>query len=158
MGMDIHGSDPTSARGEYFGINWLWWHPLADYCVMCAPDTWAACGHWDRGDGLDAAGAVALAETLQKEVDAGRTESYARRYASEQELMPDEPCATCAGTGVRKPEPHCGAGDPKESGIKCNWCQGAGYRRPRATNRSFSTQNVAAFAAFLRESGGFSIW
>ena len=50
------------------------------------------------------------------------------------------------------------AGDLKEGGIKCNGCQGAGYVRPWASDYPFSTENVTAFVAFLRESGGFVIW
>ena len=69
--------------------------------------------------------------------------------------MPDEPCDICIGTGVQQPLPHRGTGDLKEGGIKCNGCQGTGYVRPLPP---FSTGNVAAFIAFLRESGGFAIW
>jgi hypothetical protein len=160
MGMDIHGRNPTGECGEYFRNNVWWWRPLADYCITVAPHICAACRYWhsNDGDGLDAAEAFALAEALRKEIDAGRTATYARRYASEQELMPNEPCDICAGTGVRTPGPHRGAGDLREGGIKCNRCQGAGYVRPWASHYPFSTENVAAFVAFLRESGGFEIW
>jgi hypothetical protein len=95
-----------------------------------------------------------LAKALQKEVDSGRTETYAQRYATEQGPMPDEPCVFCAQTGVQQPIPHPG-GNLKYRGIKCTWCQGAGYICPSPL---FSTENVTAFIAFLRESGGFSIW
>jgi hypothetical protein len=157
MGMDLYGRKPTGESGRYFRNNWPLWHPLARYCNMIAPETCAPCRHWhsNDGDGLDAAGAVALAEALQKEVDSGRTETCARRYASEQELMPDELCGFCIGTGVQLPFPDRGTGDLKDGGIKCNNCQGTGYGRPLPL---FSTENVAAFVAFLRESGGFSIW
>ena len=73
-------------------------------------------------------------------------------------MMPNETCDICAGTGVRTSGPHRGAGDLKEDGIKCDRCQGAGYVRPWASNYPFSTENVADFAAFLCESGGFVIW
>ena len=160
MGMDIIGRSPTGECGEYFRNNVWWWRPLADYCFSVAPDICAACRYWhsNDGDGLDAAKAFALAKALQKEIDAGRTKFYARRYASEQELMPNEPCDVCAGTGVRKTGPHRGAGDLREGGIKCNDCQGAGYVCAWASHYPFSTENVAAFAVFLCESGGFSIW
>jgi hypothetical protein len=104
--------------------------------------------------------ARALAEALQKEVDSGRTETFARGLASAQEQMPDERCDICAGTGIQTPVPLRGAGDLKEDGIKCNKCnkcQGAGFVRSWASHFPFSTENVAAFATFLRESG-FSIW
>jgi hypothetical protein len=160
MGMDVHGRNPTNKRGMYFGNTMSGWHPLADYCITVAPDICAACKYWhsNGGDGLDATGAVALAEALQKEINSGRTETYARRYASELELMPNEACRICAGTGVRTPGPHGGAGDLREDGIKCNGCEGAGYKRAWASNYPFSVENVATFVAFLRESGGFSIW
>jgi hypothetical protein len=159
MGMDLNGRNPTGKRGEYFSSNVWWWHPLAEYCITVAPEICAQCEGWhsNDGDGLDAAGADALAEVLQKEVDSGRTETFARELASAQEQMPDERCDICAGTGIRTPVPLRGAGDLKEGGIMCNKCQGAGYVRPWASYEQFSTQAVVAFIAFLRESGGFSI-
>jgi hypothetical protein len=169
MGMDIYGRNPTDERGRYFRNTIDWWHPLARYLTMIAPDICAPCRYWhaNEGDGLDAAGAVALADALQKEVDAGRTETYARRNTSEREMMPNEPCDACAGTGVRNhvrhrgagenPFLHCGVGHLKEGG-KCCRCQGTGYIRPWISEYEFSTENVADFVAFLRKSGGFSIW
>ena len=156
MGMDVYGIKPTGQRGEYFRNNGWWWGPLADYCNFIAPDICAPCKgwHYNDGDGLDAAGAVALAEALQKEVDAGRTESYAQRYASEQGPMPHEPCLFCLQTGVQQTMPHP-VRNLKYRGIRCTWCQGAGYIRP---SPPFSTKNVTEFIAFLRESGGFAIW
>ena len=58
---------------------------MADYCIRVAPDICAPCKYWhsNDGDGLDAAGALALADALETEIDAGRTEAYARRYASD---------------------------------------------------------------------------
>ena len=160
MGMDITGRKPTGERGQYFRNNVWWWHPLADYCITVAPDICAACKHWhtNDGDGLDAAGAVALAEALENEISAKRTENFERWHTSAREMAPNEPCNICAGTGVRTPDPHRDAGDLKEGGIKCNKCQGSGYVRPWASHYPFSTENVAGFIAFLRESGGFSIW
>ncbi len=160
MGMDIHGRNPTGERGEYFRNNVWWWRPLADYCITVAPDICASCKYWhsNDGDGLDAAGAVALADALENEIRAKRTKDFERRHTSAREMAPNEPCDMCAGTGVRKPGPHRGAGDLKDGGIKCNSCEGAGYVRPWASHYPFSTENVAAFVAFLRESGGFSIW
>jgi hypothetical protein len=156
MGVDICGKKPTGKQGKYFANNWVWWHPLVDYCFIVAPTICEPCGHWrvNYGDGLDAAGAVALAEALQKEVDAGRTEAYAQQYASEQGPMPDEPCLFCRQTGVQQAMPHPGL-NLQFRLIKCTWCQGAGYIQP---SPPFSTENVTEFIAFLRESGGFKIW
>ena len=43
------------------------WSPLAEYCTVIAPDICAPCRYWHShdGDGLDAAGAAALAEVLR---------------------------------------------------------------------------------------------
>jgi hypothetical protein len=160
MGMDIHGRNPTGERGAYFRNNVWWWHPLADYCITVAPDICEPCKawHYNEGDGLDAAGAVALADALENEISAKRTVAFERRYTSEREMAPNEPSDICAGTGMRTLGPHRSAGDLKEGGIKCNKCQGAGYVRPWASNYEFSTENVTAFVAFLRDSGGFVIW
>ena len=171
MGMDVYGKKPAGECGEYFRNNVWWWHPLADYCNMIAPDLCAPCEGWHYNDGygLEAAGAVALAEALQKEIDAGRTEAFARRYASALLRMPDEPCRPCAGTGTRKFVPHSDeilpwdetslpAMDDLKEGGECMHCQGTGYVRPLDSNCSFLTANVANFIAFLRESGGFVIW
>ena len=80
MGFDIYGADPGTEEGKYFRNNVWWWRPLADYCLEVAPDVTVACAHWhsNDGDGLNAEGALALADALQIELDAGRTETYAR--------------------------------------------------------------------------------
>jgi hypothetical protein len=71
---------------------------LADYCITVAPDICAPCKYWygNDGGGLDAAGSVALADALQKEVDSGRVGTYVQQYARDQELSP-EPCSSCFG-------------------------------------------------------------
>ncbi len=138
MGMDVSGRKPTGERGKYFRSSVWWWHPLADYCQEVAPEITSACRHWHAncGDGLDATGALALAEALQKEINSNRTDAYARRYESEQEMLPNEPCHMCAGTGVQTTDPHRGAGDLK-GGIKCSRCQGpAILARGHALTRS----------------------
>ncbi len=124
MGMDLNGRNPTGKCGEYFRNDiWSWPH-LASYCNMIAPDICTPCRCWytNDGDGLDAAGAVALADTLEAEINAGRTAVYA---AFEYPQRPDPIFAE----------------EPRDPPL----C------------RAF-VENVAVFAAFLRESGGFSIW
>jgi hypothetical protein len=79
---------------------------------VIAPDICAPCRYWhsNDGDGLDAAGAAALAEVLRKEVYAGRTANYAATAFPEEEDL------------------------------------------------HLFVENVTDFIAFLRKSGGFSIW
>lgn len=99
-----------------------------------------------------------LADLLQKEIDSGRTERYARLRQSQIEQAPNEPCSLCEGTGTHKPAPERGAGDPTKDGIVCNSCDGNGYVRPWVDNYSFSVENVQEFANFLRNCSGFEIW
>jgi hypothetical protein len=81
MGMDVYGKKPTSERGEYFRANVYGWGALTCYFLALAPDICAPCKgwHYNDGDGLDSAGAVALADALWAEIDAGRMASYAAR-------------------------------------------------------------------------------
>lgn len=142
MGFDIYGADPGTEEGKYFRNNVWWWRPLADYCLEAAPDVTLACAHW---------------HSLQIELDAGRTETYARLYASRLEAMPNDPCTICETTVLRKEPPERGAGDLRNGGTKCNACDGEGYRRPWETHYPFDVDNVRGFVTFLRGCGGFSI-
>jgi hypothetical protein len=159
MGMDVVGLKPTTQEGECFRNNVWWWRPLADYCMKVAPDIAVQCEHWQSNDGggLDERNSVALAEVLQKEIDSGRCESYARIRESELELLQNEPCDWCGGTGIRKPPPEHGPGD-LVTGIECNGCKGSGFRRPWACSYPFAVDNVQNFVIFLRGCGGFQIW
>ena len=159
MGMDVIGKKPTTEEGKYFRNNVWWWRPLATYVCEVAPDIADKCHNWQTndGDGLKAKDARQLADILQKEIDIGHTEAYARRYASDQEMAPDVACDLCGGTGTRKPIPHIGAGDPKADGVLCNKCDGKGHVRPWSTEYPFSVENVQTFAIFLRGCGGFKI-
>lgn len=49
------------------------------------------CAYWHSNDGagLDAEDSVRLADILQAEIDAGRTATYERVYASNQERTPN---------------------------------------------------------------------
>jgi hypothetical protein len=110
-----------------------------------------------ESDGLGADDSLRLADILQREIDLGRTERFARIYASKQEATPNEPCDLCEGTGTRKRAPEGGAGDPKNGGSRCNGCDGTGFRRPFDCDCPFNVENVVRFLAFLRGCGGFMI-
>ena len=94
---------------------------------MIAPEICAPCKYWFTNDydGLDAAGAIALADVLEAELAAGRTATFAAlAHPHEPELVDNF-----------APEPRYLHPDPHPF-----------------------VANVAAFAAFLRQSGGFEIW
>ena len=80
MTIELMGMKPTTKRGEKFGRNIHGWGELARYSTIVAPDICAPIRYWlddSIHEGLDAAGAVALADALQTEIDAGRTAAYA---------------------------------------------------------------------------------
>jgi hypothetical protein len=158
MGMDVGGCNPKTVEGEYFHNNWWAWRPLAQYCQEVAPEITGHCKHWDSndGDGLSGQDSLALADSLQKEIDSGRCKRWAELRASALERLPNEPCFICEGTGIRKPTHERGAGDAV-TGVKCNACKGDGYLRPWDCHYGFSVENVQAFVVFLRSCGGFRL-
>jgi hypothetical protein len=161
MGMDVFGRKPTTKEGEYFRNSIWWWHPLASYICVVAPEIADHCENWQTndGNGLNAEDSATLADQLQQEIDSGRTERFAVIHAAEQELTPNEPCHLCKGTGILRPSAtgECGAGDIL-TGIKCNACDGNGSVPGFLTRYPFSVDNVRNFVAFLRGCGGFVIW
>ena len=150
MGMDVYGKSASAKEGEYFCNNCWWWRPLARYAVEVAPEVTAACTHWQSndGDGLDADGAVKLADALQAEIDAGRTAAREKEYMGKLEALPDIPCNLCGGSGKKA---------DMEVANGCNKCHGKGNVRPDETHYPFSAENVQEFVTFLRASGGFEI-
>jgi DnaJ-class molecular chaperone len=154
MGMDVFGESATSPVGDHFRNNVWSWFPLAKYSISVAPAITSKCKNWlsNDGDGLNAADSKKLADILQVEIDSGRAAEFAKRYQAENDVLPDEPCDLCEGTGQRQPPPQRGAGDQL-----CNGCNGKGSVRPWATHDWFSVENVQSFVAFLRECGGFRI-
>jgi hypothetical protein len=185
--MDVYGNKPTDEEGDYFRSNVWWWHPLAAYCEKIAPDIASRCQGWHHndGDGLGADDSVALADALQREIDSGRCEAYAKVREAQlatlptEPISPDERCDFCAGTGVPLTMRQIERIEEKRAAIesgccsldelfgllhkfrvgeKCSWCQGTGSRRAYARNYAFSVESVQCFVAFLRACGGFRIW
>lgn len=164
MGMDVYGKNATAEVGEYFRNNVWWWRPLADFLTATYPDLTAGCTYWQSndGDGLDAAGALALADALDRDLANGRVTAYADQYAAEIAALPDSACDLCDGTGLRTDEIGRTHGmdkprDPDTGKGGCNGCQGTGRRENWGKSYPFEVENVREFAAFLRHSGGFEI-
>lgn len=100
MGMDVYGKSPANERGEYFRNNVWWWRPLWDYCESVAPDLCGNVnGHYNDGDGLEAEGAIRLAEILFAEIESGRTAQYGKERDEFLEAIPNEECSACKGSG-----------------------------------------------------------
>lgn len=170
MGMDVFGRQPTAEVGEYFRNNVWWWRPLAELCKYFAPETCAKCTHWhsNDGDGLDAEGALALADALDTALKNGGIAEYIKDRDEFIAALPDKPCELCNGTGVRCDALGVELGFPErvidEEGHPrfgqkgwCNSCEGKGAKPDWMKNYPCDAENVAEFVAFLRACGGFNI-
>lgn len=156
MGMDVFGRNPSGETGEYFRNNVWYRRPLADLCQTLAPEICKACTYWQSndGDGLDEAGASALAAVLDSKLadgTIGRMIADRERYL---ENLPDEPCHLCHGKGVRSDDLAVENGWDKGP---CNACEGSGTQRPWETHYPQDEANVREFADFLKACGGFNI-
>jgi len=182
MGMDVHGRAPTGEAGRYFGRNIGGWHPLANLVTALCPDEAAPCQDWhcNDGDGLDAAGAKALAAKLQALRDDGTVGTYLFERDAYLASMPRVACWRCGGTGAHRDtparDPDFGAAimdqllnnaefvrdfggelQPIPEGV-CRTCHGAGEIDNPGRGDTVDVSDVDDFIAFLNASGGFSIW
>lgn len=161
MGMDVFGKNPKNETGKYFRNNIWYWRPLADLCVTLAPEVCAPCKHWQSndGDGLDAAGAEALAIVLRRKMADGTIARYVEERDRYLAGLPDEPCEICGGKGHRTDELARKLGFDQRDGkpLPCNGCEGRGVRRPFVTHYPCDIENITEFASFLEACGGFEI-
>lgn len=150
MGFDLYGVQAKSENGEYFRNNVWWWRPLASYVLenVALPEEGKELWHTNDGHLVSEKTAVEIADTLARLVEEGHTARYEKEYQRELDALPLDICGLCAGTGQRN--------DRFVKGT-CNACGGAGKVKNFATNYPFSVDNVREFAAFCRESGGFTI-
>lgn len=152
MGFDLMGKSHEE-KGKYFRNNCWWWRPLwqyiADECkdILTAKDISSGC--YNDGHFISAKKAFAISQRLDKLIAEGKVKDYEIDYKLSTELLPDEICDICNGTGQRN--------DFIMQG-ECNACNGTGKRRPSQTNYPFDEQNVKEFAEFCRLSNGFEIW
>jgi hypothetical protein len=171
MGMDVFGEQPTSKQGEYFRRNVWGWTPLAEFiCDKCEEEA-QACKEWhvNNGDGLDASGALRLADRLEALIADGSAARYVAERDAVVSALPDEPCPLCKGTGIR-PDEVSPKGDQTDSanskavhprnGEKglCNGCNGRGSSPHFLKGFFLKVEDIREFAEFARASGGFGIW
>lgn len=147
MGMDVYGYAPTQKEGEYFRNNIWWWHPLADYIELIAPDEAAGCAHWHSNDcdGLDEDQASALADKLQAEIDSGRC----LRYAVSR--------GTVGNGGTTSAEANQTINAFMGALNQIAEDEDSKLETPTETDFPFSVDNVQEFVIFLRHCGGFEI-
>jgi hypothetical protein len=136
MGMDVCGWKPTAPHGEYFSASIWQWPLLVKLITTLCPEETSSCKHWDTndGDGLTAPQALALAEALERKLQAGEVA-----------------LAVCDASIISDAEIPVGAT------IEA-WLQSKGFGTSRLQEGAINENFVAEFAAFVRASGGFSIW
>lgn len=138
MGMDVYGRAPTAPEGEYFRRNMLDWPALAECVTKLCPEETAPCEawFWNEGDGLNAHQAAALAAKLEALRDRGEVAGY---------------CA-CRGVGPAEMKARAMA-----VGITSSLAQVGPEAKPPAQT-GLRLSDVDEFIAFVKASGGFSIW
>ena len=139
-------------KGAYFRNNVWWWRPLWEYVVMqngkTITDEERERGCYNDGYVIKADKAMRIGIKLKHLISQGHTKQWAEDRQKELDEMPKEKCELCHGTGKRNDEIVKG---------KCNACNGEGKKDPWEKSYPFSVENVAEFAQFCIESGGFSI-
>jgi hypothetical protein len=141
MGFDVCGIAPRSDAGRYFSQQWDGWHELVHLCLYAAP---GICSQFDTkywvtsdGYGLDDAGALALADELEKRIDSD--------YFKYRDALSGQESAANRAVGRRLKLPD---GRPLAFVMPEIICDG----RPWLITR------VREFIVFLRGCGGFEIW
>jgi DnaJ-class molecular chaperone len=143
--------------GSYFRNNVWWWRPLWKFvCNTCADILSRSdmnAGQYNDGHEISEDKALKISKRLREMVANGFADKWSKDRKDELDNMELERCDLCDGTGHRKEPPERGAGTYME----CNACHGKGEKEAFETHYPFSVENVERFAAFCKDSGGFSI-
>jgi hypothetical protein len=133
MGMDLHGHNPTAPEGEYFRASIWTWPSLVKVITALCPEETSNCKNWEynEGDGLNGEQALRLAEALERKLRSGEV-AFA---------LCDPAQITTAKTGAAI------TALLQSQGVIVE------HQEP-VIDEHF----VGKFAAFVRASGGFSIW
>lgn len=187
MGMDVYGLKPTTERGEYFRNNVWFWHPLWDYCIHLWPELQFKVpeGHYNSGDGLNAADSRKLGFMLENAIKSGSAQIYVDEYYKYISQLEQEPCY-CTVTGAHKLKIFTdesttqnldavaqlnsiinqifGGSDFLTSKVSdqdpnpdCKICFGSGKTDNPASSYQINLKNIQSFSFFLLECGGFRI-
>jgi hypothetical protein len=146
-----------TTNGSYFRNNVWWWRPLWEFvcrtCVDILSGTDIEKGQYNDGHEIPENKALKISKRLKEMVANGFADKWEKDRKAEIDKMELEVCGLCNGTGHRKEPPERGAGTYME----CNACHGKGEKEAFETHYPFSVENVERFAAFCKDSGGFSI-
>jgi len=144
MGMDVYGKNPKNEKGKYFRNNVWWWHPLWEYVEHAFPDIAEKVeyAHSNDGDGLNAKDSKILATKLKKHIKDGKVADYSKERQEAIELGKIEHLQQTKQKAIEEGK------DEKEL-LKQEYYWPEHYH--------FNVENVAEFAEFLDNCGGFSI-
>jgi len=171
MGMDVYGRNATSEVGEYFRRNVWGWRPLWDYCLERHGKVAGKVkyGHSNDGDGLGKNGSLKLAGLLRQDLADGSAKDYIDQRNAYLAGLERLACELCEGTGIRSDEVGVENGMPDRelnetdrvllgrSHGWCNGCSGEGKREHFAVSYYLELDDIAEFAEFLENCGGFRI-
>lgn len=171
MGMDVFGKNPTNEVGKYFRRNVWGWRPLWDYALDMHHEIAGVVrnGHSNSGDGLGSADSIKLANALIQDLEDGTAIEYINKRNARLAEIERHTCKWCAGTGIRTDdigienkmperelEPEMAILLGRTHGW-CNGCRGEGKTDDIATSYYLDAEDIAEFAEFLKNCGGFSI-
>jgi hypothetical protein len=133
MGMDVYGHNPTAPEGEYFRASIWTWPLLVMVITTLCPEETSNCKNWqcNEGDWLNGEQAIALAEALERKLQSGKV-----AFALCDPALINTPKMGAAITALFR-------------------SQGVIVKHEEPV---IDEHFVAKFAAFVRASGGFSIW
>ncbi len=171
MGMDVYGKNPNNEIGQYFRRNVWGWRPLWQYVEDNHPEIaeLVKYAQSNDGDGLNATKSKALAKLLKEDLASDAAMNYIdqrNKYLSELE-RPE--CDLCSGTGIRTDKVGEEMKMPtRELSVEmslltgrthgyCNGCNGEGKRDAWETSYYLDLDDLAEFADFLENCGGFEI-
>jgi hypothetical protein len=169
------GADVVSTKHEdmIFTRNWYAWRPLWDFCYEIAPDLISEAifeaGHANGGLGLNEENARELGRRLRETIIDGRAAEAVREHKELMYSYPDEICRSCDGTG--KHEHDFAPWDFNEKlpatvilGVKnalakghATVCNGGGKVRPGEAWYALREKDIALFADYLADCGGFEV-
>jgi hypothetical protein len=171
MGMDVYGKKPTTKAGEYFRRNVWGWRPLWQYVENVHPEIAGLVkdGYSNSGYGLNGEKSAELASLLRTDITNGLVAEYVTARNNALAELPRKECQYCNGSGIRTD------GVGVENGMFkhkldeaaaiilgrthgwCNGCRGEGVVDDFALNYFLDETDIAEFAEFLENCGGFRI-
>ena len=136
--------------GYYFRNNVWYWRALWAYiCDEIAPNILTEDdkrqGSYNDSHTINAIKAIYIADKIDERDKSGELDIFEHRYIKSQELLPNQKCEICNGSGRRD-----------GYGSECNACTN-GMREHWGKSYPFDATNVREFAKFARASGGFEI-